>query len=138
MADTIKIPTCIICGRPGIPLGKIDNRDVAICYDCAEPLYQRLEEFVSLLRGAKPRGRRTPRKPKITLEKFRELVIKAVEERGQAQLFEYCRRYGLSRKDARALADQLAKEKGWIKEETHNKLFIRKTAPKQTSSQCSQ
>jgi len=135
MTGRIKIPKCIICGRPGISLGKFENREIAICYDCAEPLYQCLQELVSLLKDTKPQGRRTKRKPKITLEKFRELVIKAVEERGFAQLFEYCRRYGLSRKDARALADQLAKEKGWVKEETHNKLFIRKAAPEQTSSQ---
>jgi len=111
-----------------VPLGRINGHEVAICYECVEPLQKRLEDFMLALSGAKPRGRRAKRKPKITLEKFRELVIKAVEERGQAQLFEYCRRYGLSRKDARALADQLSKENGWVIEEKKNKLFLKKVA----------
>ena len=136
MADRIETPKCVICGRPGtlLLLGRIEGKDVAICYGCAELLYLRLGELAPLLKGVKPQKRLAP-KPGMTFEKFKELVVKAVEERGVAQLFEYCRRYGLSRRDARALADQLVKERGWVKEEVDNKLFVRKAPSQQASTQ---
>jgi len=123
MSSRAKFPTCIICGRPGIPIGTIGGKDVIICTNCAEPLYNQLGALISAMRGAKPRARK---RPSITREEFKEMVVKTVEERGQAQLFEYCRRYGISRKDARKLADELAAEKGWVKEEAKGKLYIKK------------
>lgn len=123
MSSRSKFPTCIICGRPGIPIGVISGKEVVVCTNCAEPLYNQLGSLIAAMRGARPRLRRRPR---ISPEEFKEMVIKTVEERGSAQLFEYCRRYGISRKDARKLADELVAEKGWVKEEAKGKLYIKK------------
>ena len=123
MPSKAKFPTCMICGKPGIPIGTIGGKDVVICTSCAEPLYNQLGALISAMRGTKPRARK---RPSITHEEFKEMVVKTVEERGQAQLFEYCRRYGISRKDARRLAEELAAERGWVREEAKGKLYVKK------------
>ena len=123
MSSKARIPTCMICGRPGIPLGAISGREVIVCIGCAEPLNDLLSSLIEAMKGprAKPKKRAA-----ISLEELKQMVIRAVEERGSAQLFEYCRRYGVSRSDARRLADELASERGWIKEEAGGKLYIKK------------
>jgi len=124
MSSRAKFPTCIICGRPGIPIGTISGKDVVVCTACAEPLHAQLTSLIDAMKGARPRAAR--KRPSISYEQFKEMVVKTVEEKGTAQLFEYCRRYGFSRKDARKLADELAAEKGWVKEEAKGKLYIKK------------
>lgn len=113
----------MICNRPGIPLGTISGKTIVICTACAEPLHSQLSSLIEAMRGPRPRAKK---KPSISLEEFKSIVVKAVEERGSAQLFEYCRRYGLSRKDARKLVEELVAEKGWVKEEAKGKLYVRK------------
>jgi hypothetical protein len=123
MSSKAKIPTCMICSRPGIPLGAIGGKEVIICVGCAEPLHDLLGSLIEAMKGPRPKPKR---KVGISYEELKQMVAKAVEERGSAQLFEYCRRYGVSRKDARRLADELAAERGWIKEEAGGKLYIKK------------
>jgi len=114
----------MICDKPGIPLGAIGGKEVVVCTGCAEPLHNLLSSLIDAMK--RPRPKPTKKRAGISYEEFKQMVVKAVEERGSAQLFEYCRRYGISRKDARKLADELAAEKGWIKEEAEGKLYIKR------------
>jgi len=66
------------------------------------------------------------KKPSMSPEELKGMVAKTVEERGSTNLFEYCKRYGVSRKDARKVAEELANEKGWKIEEAKGKLYLRK------------
>lgn len=123
MSSKPKFPTCIICGRPGIPIGTISQRDVAVCTACAPILYESVGALVSAMAG--PRAKAAPRK-KVTPEELKQLLAKTVESKGSASIYEYGRRYGFSRPDARRIAQELAAEKGWRLEEAGEKLYLRK------------
>lgn len=117
-------PICIICGRPGIPLGSIGGKDVAICADCVRPLYDKLEALIDALK-VKPKV--AAKKPAISLEGFREKLVKDVEEKGSVQAYSYGRRYGISRRDVRRIVQELASEKGWkVEQPDSERLYLRK------------
>ncbi|MEM3921693.1 MAG: hypothetical protein QXG25_02275 [Nitrososphaerota archaeon] len=124
MAARGKFPTCIVCGRPGIPL-QVSGKDVIICVECAPQLHQVLGSLLAAMGASKGRVA-AKKKAAAPLEELKEMIVKAVEERGSASLFEYCRRYGISRKDVRALAEELSKERGWAVEEVGGKLYLKK------------
>lgn len=126
MSAKPKFPVCVICGKPGIPIGVISQKNVVVCTACAPELYRSLEELVSAM-GAPRVGKAVERKkPSMSPEELKGMVAKTVEERGSTNLFEYCKRYGVSRKDARKVAEELANEKGWKIEEVKGKLYLRK------------
>ncbi|MEM1808917.1 MAG: hypothetical protein QXL31_05975 [Thermosphaera sp.] len=97
---------------------------MTVCVGCAPQLHQALGLLLAAM-GA-PKGRAAKKKAAAPLEELKEMIVKAVEERGSASLFEYCRRYGISRKDVRALAEELSRERGWAVEEVGGKLYLKK------------
>jgi hypothetical protein len=44
--ELIRIPYCILCGGIGVDLGKVGERDVAMCPDCAREFLHPLRELV--------------------------------------------------------------------------------------------
>ena len=123
----MKIPYCMICGRIGVDLGRVSGRDVAICPDCAEALMPKIRALVEAAASSK----RPARVEKITPQEFRGRIAESVEKRGQLNVLEVAKRFGIPAAKAREIAEALAQEKGWQIEKARRKLILKKpeTAP---------
>jgi len=124
---------CVICGKPGVTLN-VGGKPIAICVACAPLLQQELTDFISSLSAAgalpKRRGRR-PRAvtPMISEEEFKQRLAEKVESRGKISVYEFARRHNFGRPDARKIAEELAKEKGYQIEADRKRLILKKPAP---------
>jgi len=122
MSAKVKLPTCMICGKLGTPLGTIAGREIVICNDCLIPLYNMLGAAVALVKPAKPK-RAPPKKP-LSPEEFKEQLEKAVDRRKRVLLIPFAERRRVSRDVARSVAEELVREKGWTLEGEGEKVAL--------------
>jgi hypothetical protein len=122
---SMKIPYCIICGRVGVDFGKVAGRDVAMCPDCARILLPKVQALVEAAAPKRP----AKAVEKITPEKFKELIVKSVDERGSLNVFNAARTHRFSITKAREVAEEIAKEKGWELVTGKGKIILKKPAP---------
>jgi hypothetical protein len=122
---SMKIPYCIVCGRVGVDFGKVAGRDVAMCPDCARILLPKVQALVEAAAPKRP----AKAVEKITPEKFKELIVKSVDERGSLNVFNAARARGIPIAKAREIAEEIAKEKGWELQTGKMKIILRKPAP---------
>lgn len=117
-----RFPTCIVCRRPGIPIGVISGVEVTVCHVCAGELHDRLEQLLEAMGGAPAPA---PKRKRMGPEEFKEALAKAVEEKGQVNVIAYAQARGVPKDVAREAAAQLASERGWVIEEGEGRLSLR-------------
>jgi len=126
---------CVICGKPGVTLS-VAGESFPICVACARVLHQELADFISSLSAAGALPGRRGRKPKaaiavaepVSAEDLKQKLAERVEARGQISVYEFARRHGLGRPEARQIAEELAKEKGYQVEADAKRLILKKPA----------
>ncbi|MEM2697882.1 MAG: hypothetical protein QXF17_01030 [Ignisphaera sp.] len=121
----IDIGSCIICGRPA-PLIDVRGRRVAMCMECIPLLDSLIHPLAEKITGmAKPVKVRVARKA-LTPEQFKEKVLELMEKRGKASITMLGYRWGLKPKEAREVAEALAKEKGYTIRKVRDRIILEK------------
>jgi len=124
---------CVICGKPGVTLS-VEGKPFSICVTCAPLLQQELTDFINSLSAAGALPKRRGRRPRavaapVSAEEFKQKLAERVEARGQISVYEFARRHGLGRPQARQIAEELAKEKGYQVQADTKRLILKKPAP---------